>query len=178
VPRHPARSFHEALQAVWFVHVGIAVSEHSGSSLSLGRLDQYLYPLFEQDRADGLTVAELGDVLADFFRLLNGFGDPACTINLGPAMPAHVGEHTASEQNLFNPLSRLILEVVKRLKLPAPLLAVRIHPDIPADVFDLFTDPALFELGQPTFYGEESCRDALRTYCDVKIRHRRYKAFF
>ena len=149
VPRSPARSFHEALQSIWFVHLGVALSECSGASLSLGRLDQYLGPLFEQDRADGATEEELGGVLADFFRLLNGFGDPACTINLGPA------ERT-------NPLSRLIVEVVKRLKLPSPILAARIQPNTPEDWFDLLTDPGLIEIGQPTFYGENSCREALR----------------
>jgi len=149
VPRHPARSCHEALQAIWFVHLGVALSECSGASLSLGRLDQYLFPLFEQDRADGATVEELGEALADFFRLLNGFGDPACTINLGPA-------------TVLNPLSQLIVKTVKRLKLPSPILAARIQPDTPAEMFDLLTDPALVEIGQPTFYGEEPCREALR----------------
>lgn len=156
VPRHPARSFQEALQAIWLVHLGIAISEHSGASLSLGRLDQYLYPFFERDRADGIPAEELSDQLAAFFRKLNTFGDPACALNIGPAVAGD------DDEDCFNPLSRLIIEMVKLLKLPSPILAARIHPDIPDKIFDLFLDPALFELGQPTFYGEMSCREALR----------------
>jgi formate C-acetyltransferase len=158
IPAQPARTLLEALQAVWFVQLGIGISERSSASLSLGRLDQYLYPLYEQERADGATVEELGENLADFFRTLNTFGDPACTVNLGPA----IGPHSpVAAENRFNPLSRLILDTAKRLRLPSPILAVRIHRDIPPEVFDVFTDPALVDMGQPTFYGEEPCRRAL-----------------
>ncbi|OGV64653.1 MAG: hypothetical protein A3K19_29975 [Lentisphaerae bacterium RIFOXYB12_FULL_65_16] len=182
VPAKPARTLREALQAVWLVQLGIGISEHSPASLSVGRLDQYLYPLYEQERADGVTVEELAEVLADFFRTINTFGDPACTVNLGPAVgaggaagcsgeagqgssragSAGQGHCAAATENRFNPLSRLILDVVKRLRLPSPILAVRVHADTPPEAFDLFTDPALFEIGQPTFYGEEACRQALR----------------
>jgi formate C-acetyltransferase len=161
VPRHPARTFCDALQAVWFVHLGIAFSERSGASLSLGRMDQYLLPFFERDRQGGMSRDELGEWLAAFFRLLNGFGDPASAVNLGPAMAVNLGGESA-ESDRFNDLSRLIVETVKRLRLPAPLLAARIHPDIPRETFDVLLAPDLVAMGQPSFYGEQPCRAALK----------------
>ncbi|HEY3380042.1 MAG TPA: pyruvate formate lyase family protein [Armatimonadota bacterium] len=153
VPRYPARTFHEALQAIWFLHVAIGVSERSTASLSLGRLDQYLYPLFCADLARGIVHDELANSLADFFRKLNRYGDAACAVNLGGL--------DVQGRDLFNPLSEMIVAVAKRLKLPAPILAARVHPHIPQHVFDQLVDAELFAMGQPTFYGELSCREAL-----------------
>ncbi len=153
VPFHPARNFHEALQAVWLVHITVGISELCDASLSLGRLDQYLYPLFKQDLDRGVPLSQLKQYLTDLHRKLNRFGDPACAVNLGGV--------DKDGQDLFNPLSRLIVEVAKELQLPSPILAARIHKGIPADVFDLLVDPKLFAIGQPTFYGEFACRNAL-----------------
>ncbi len=153
-PRLPARSFREALQGVWLVHLAVGLSEGSGSSLSLGRLDQYLLPLYEADLARGVSEEDLEAALADLFRALNAFfGDPACAVNLGGV--------SAGGEDQFNPLSRLIVQVAARLHLPSPVLAARIHARLPQEVFDLLTDPTLVEMGQPTFYGEEPCRETL-----------------
>ena len=46
VPREPARDMAEAMQALWFVHAAVGLSELSQASLSLGRLDQYAYSYF------------------------------------------------------------------------------------------------------------------------------------
>lgn len=153
VPRLPATTFHEALQSIWFVHAAIGLSEMSGSSLSLGRLDQYLYPLFQQDRANGIPDDTLEESLRDLWLKLNRFGDPACAVNLGG-----IGE---KGHDLFNPLSAMIVRVTRALRLPSPILAARIHQGLPARAFDLLVDPDLFRLGQPTFYGETPCREAL-----------------
>ncbi|NSW58627.1 MAG: hypothetical protein HPY44_21655 [Armatimonadetes bacterium] len=154
VPSLPARTFAEALQSVWLIHLAVGLSEGSGSSLSLGRLDQYLLPLFMGDLDRGIPLGQLEDQLEEFFRALNSFfGDAACTVNLGGS-----DEHG---QTLFNALSRTIVEVAARLRLPAPILAARIDDGLPEDAFDLYTDPALFAIGQPTFYGEEPCKAAL-----------------
>ena len=152
-PQCPARTFHEALQAIWFVHAAIGLSELSDASLSLGRLDQFLYPLFCADLARGVPEADLEQSLRDFWLKLNRFGDPACTVNIGGVDDAG--------RDLFNPLSAMILRVSRELRLPSPLLAVRVHPDIPPEVFDAYLDPDLLAMGQPTFYGEFPCREAL-----------------
>ena len=48
VPFEPARSFREAVQAVWFSQVLLQI-ESNGHSLSYGRLDQYLLPYYQAD---------------------------------------------------------------------------------------------------------------------------------
>ena len=57
VPEHPAGSFHEAVQSVYFIHL-IAQIESGGNSISLGRIDQVLRPWYERDRASGAVTPE------------------------------------------------------------------------------------------------------------------------
>lgn len=151
---YPPRNFHEALQLILFVRIAVGLSERCTASLSLGRLDQDLLPLYRQDLEHGVPEAELADLLAEFFTQLNRFADPSCALNLGGLDEAG--------QDQFNELSELIVETAIRLRLPSPLLAVRVHPDLFFEEFDLVTDPALLEMGQPTYYGEHPCREALR----------------
>jgi formate C-acetyltransferase len=43
VPGSPARSFHEALQSLWFAYLAILQEDYNRCN-SLGRIDYYLYP--------------------------------------------------------------------------------------------------------------------------------------
>ena len=48
VPEHPASSFHEAVQFLWFIEL-VTQLEVNGVSISPGRFDQYMYPYLEKD---------------------------------------------------------------------------------------------------------------------------------
>ena len=153
VPAEPPRNFHEALQAVWLVHTAIGIGEKNDASLSLGRIDQYLYPFYRDDLVRGVPETQLEAVLSDFFLKLNRYGDAACAVNLGGV--------DSTGKDMFNDLTRLIVKVATGLQLPSPILAARIHPGISQEDFDSLTIPELFRIGQPSFYGEFSCRHAL-----------------
>jgi hypothetical protein len=57
VPRQPARTFPEAVQALWFAHL-VNVWEDCINANSLGRLDQILYPYYEKDLKEGRITEE------------------------------------------------------------------------------------------------------------------------
>jgi len=57
VPAHPARTFREALQSLWFCHM-IMGWEDPINAHSLGRIDQYLYPYYARDLENGLLTRE------------------------------------------------------------------------------------------------------------------------
>jgi formate C-acetyltransferase len=57
VPEHPAETFHEAVQSMYFIHL-IAQIESGGNSISLGRIDQVLYPYYRADRDAGRITPE------------------------------------------------------------------------------------------------------------------------
>lgn len=152
--RQAAQSFHGALQSILFMRLAIGVSERCHASLSLGRLDQDLLPFYRQDLARGVPTGELEELLANFLVALNEFGDPASALNLG-GVDADGGDQ-------WNELSDLIVRTAVRLQLPSPLLAVHIHPRMAPEVLNAVTQPALLQMGQPTYYGEFPCREALR----------------
>ena len=65
-PRRPANSLQEALQTIWFFQLLIQM-ESLDQGISLGRMDQYLYPLYLKETARGdFDPAEVRDLLAAF----------------------------------------------------------------------------------------------------------------
>ncbi len=67
VPEHPASTFHEAVQALYFIHL-IAQIESGGNSISLGRIDQVLWPWYQADiQAGRITPSEARELIALLF---------------------------------------------------------------------------------------------------------------
>ena len=67
VPAHAPRDFHEALQAYWFVHLGVITELNTWDSFSPGRLDQHLAPFYERDLASGALDQEGARELLECF---------------------------------------------------------------------------------------------------------------
>lgn len=153
VPAQPPRTLLEALQAVWLVHTAVGIAEKCDASLSLGRIDQYLYPFYRGDLDRGVPEEHLTAAVTDFFLKLNRYGDASGALNLGGV--------DAQGHDLFNDLTRLFIRVAAKLQMVAPILAAHIHPGLRREDFDLLTAPELLSIGQPSFYGEFSCRKAL-----------------
>ena len=64
VPANPASTFQEALQSVWFVHMLL----HSTLTYTpLGRFDQYLYPCYAKDIAEGRITKDFARELVGSF---------------------------------------------------------------------------------------------------------------
>ena len=146
VPFYPATDFYDALQSVWIIHFLAPLAEGEWQSISLGRLDKYLYPYYLISQNEGMTRAEAKAILHELFVLLNSYADGACLLNVGEE---------------YNELSELLIECQRDFKLPGPILGARIGKDTPERILNMLIDTELFSRGQPTFYGEESCLKAL-----------------
>ena len=115
----PARTFREALQLVWFVHLGIKMDD-GGVGHSFGRFDQYLYPFYRDDLETGrLTVAEARELLALFWIKLNREGDDIAHLSLGG--------QTSQGNDAVNALSFLCLQVDRWVSRKQPNLSTRVH---------------------------------------------------
>jgi len=57
ISSHPPYNFYQALQLVYFIQLVLQI-ESNGHSVSLGRMDQYLYPFYKKDIAKGLIDEE------------------------------------------------------------------------------------------------------------------------
>ena len=145
VPWEPARNLDEALQSIWLIYECIIISEGVPYSYSRGNMDQYLLPF-----AENISEEVLTEKFAVFFRFLNEvkFNDDASALNIGGTQG-------------FNKVSRAIIEAFVRNKMPGPMLTVHVPRKFPLEDWGRILRPELISCGQPTLYGEESCRAAL-----------------
>ena len=103
VPAHAPRSFHEALQYYWFVHLAVITELNPWDSFNPGRLDQHLYPFFKSETENGtLTEDKAKEILHSFWIKFNNH----------PA-PPKIGV-TAQESNTYTDFSLINLGGVKR----------------------------------------------------------------
>lgn len=154
VPAHPPRTFWEALQHYWFIHVGVVYETNPWDSFSPGRIDQHLYPFFMRDLAEGRLTRERAKELLQAFWL---------KFNNQPAVPKvgvtaeesftyndfsklNLGGLTADGSDAVNELSYLILEVLDEMRTLQPNTAVLISNKTP----DRFLHKAL-EVVAPGF---------------------------
>lgn len=169
VPAYPARTFWEALQSCWFVHLLIQI-ESNGHSISLGRFDQYLYPFYERDLGQGILTRERAVELLECFWVkfceLIKFKEQVLTrFQSGyPLFQAlTVGGVTPKGEDGVNDLSYLCLEVSARMKTVQPTTMVRIGPDTP-EAFLLAACRSLLEHGGglPAFFGDQAAQPMLQ----------------
>ena len=126
VPAHAPRTFHEALQAYWFVHLGVIVELNEWDSFNPGRLDQNLYPFFHLDVDEGrLTRDDAMELLECFWIKVSQQPAPpkvgvtneqSATYN--DFMLINAGGVDRNGADGVNELSYMILEVIEEMRLP------------------------------------------------------------
>ncbi len=126
VPEHAPRTFHEALQMYWFVHLGVICELNEWDSLNPGRLDQHLDPFFRQGLDDGtLTSQDAAELLACFWiKFSNQPAPPKVGVTEEQSATyndftlINVGGVDANGEDAVNELSYLILDVIEEMRLP------------------------------------------------------------
>ena len=126
-----ARSFHEALQVIYYCHL-IMMIESNGHSFSFGRFDQYTWPYYEADiKAGRLTANEALELTALFFIKMNTLNKvrPWAHTEFGVGYPLYsnlmVGGMKVDGTDGTNVLSYLALRAMDLNRLPEPNLSVR-----------------------------------------------------
>jgi len=137
VPAYPARTFHEALQSFWFVHL-ILNLETNAYAIGPGRFDQYLYPYYQADRDAGrLTQEQAWELLACLWIKFNELtvvkegGTAKASTTYNDFQNLNLGGQTAEGLDATNELSYLCLDVTGRLRLPQPQISVLISDKTP-----------------------------------------------
>lgn len=164
VPAHAPRDFWEALQAYWFVHLGVITEYNTWDSFNPGRLDQHLWPFYQKGLADGTLTKESARELLEAFWV---------KFNNQPA-PPKVGV-TAEESGTYtdfalinlgglkedgtdgvNDLSYLILDIIEEMRILQPSSMVQISAKGP----DAFLLRALkivkTGFGQPSIFNTDA----------------------
>lgn len=164
-PRGPAKTFHQALQAIYIVHCAL---HWTVEIVPIGRLDQLLMPFYQNDIAAGTLKPDQAQELIDCFwikldeRVIldnrhaeNRFtaSDGVLTGFFGSSnydqggllnqwmQQVTVGGLIANDaeqpEDACNPVTILCLEAARRLPLNSPTLDLRVHAGTPRKVINL-----------------------------------------
>ena len=116
--------------------------------MSLGRLDQYLFPYYARDIANGvLTRHEASELIEALWIKFAGMKRGFQHVALGGS--GRDGEYEA------NDLSYMCLRATKKLRMDQPLLSVRWHPSIPDDFWKETQDLIRLGMGFPALFNDE-----------------------
>jgi pyruvate formate-lyase/glycerol dehydratase family glycyl radical enzyme len=163
VPEYSPRTFWEALQMYWFVHLGVVIELNVWDSFNPGRLDQHLYSFYTGDIENGILSEEFARELLQCFWI---------KFNNQPAPPKvditeeqsgtyqdfaliNVGGITPEGGDAVNFISYMILDVVKEMRLIQPSVCIQLSSANP----DRFLKKALTVVkegfGQPSIFNTD-----------------------
>lgn len=140
VPENPARDFREAIQSQWFVQMFSRMEQKTGTIISNGRMDQYLYPFYKKDvEAGRLTDEETLELLECMWVSMAQFIDLYISPTGGAFNEGYahweavtIGGQTPDGRDATNELTYLFLQSKREFPLHYPDLAARIHGRAPA----------------------------------------------
>ena len=162
VPANPPRTFHEALQTIWFVQIGLFI-ELNAPSYSIGRFDQFMYPYYKKDvkerrltkeHAQGLLECLWIKLSEQCWCLSNNsayyFSGGANTFqNLT------VGGVTPDGKDATNELSFMCIQATMDVRLSQPSLAVRLHKLCPEEFLLKVCELIRLGTGFPAVHNDE-----------------------
>lgn len=152
----PPRNLVEALQLVWFVHLGIKMDD-GGVGHSFGRFDQYLYPFYRAERrANRLVPDQARELLALFWLKLNREDDDIAHLSLGG--------QTVDGGDATNELSLLCLQVDRWVSRKQPNLSTRVHGRMPDVYWHEIARTIRRGAGHPALFSDEVIIPGLLDY--------------
>ncbi|MDR1557313.1 MAG: glycyl radical protein [Tannerellaceae bacterium] len=139
VPAHAPRTFREAIQMYWFIHLGTITELNGWDAMNPGHFDQHLVPFYEKERTEGtLTRDEAKELLSCFWIKVNNHTAPPkvgitakesgtyndfTNLNIGGLKP--------DGSDAVNEISYLMLEVAEELHILQPGCSIHISARTP-----------------------------------------------
>jgi len=144
VPAEAPETFHEALQAYWFCHLGVITELNGWDAFNPGHLDQHLLPFYERGLADGtLTRERARELLEAFFVKFNNHPAPP-KVGVTAAESGtytdfaniNIGGLLTDGSDGSNELSHMLLDIVDEMHLLQPSTNVQVSKKTPEVVLE------------------------------------------
>jgi formate C-acetyltransferase len=164
IPAHAPRTFWEALQHYWFIHLGVITEYNTWDAFNPGRLDQHLYSFYKKDISDGILTKEGAvELLQAFWIKFNNQPAPPkvgvtaeesstytdfCNINLGGLKE--------DGSNGVNELSYVLLDVIEDIRILQPSSNVQISEKTPDDFIRRALKIIKTGFGQPSVFNADA----------------------
>lgn len=162
VPANKPDTFWEAIQAVWTIE-SLLVVEENQTGMSIGRVDQYMYPFFKKDLATGkmneFEAFELaGCMLIKMSEMMwiTSEGGSKFFAGYQPFVNMCVGGVTREGHDATNELTYLLMDAVRHVKVYQPSLACRIHNRSPREYLKKIVDVVRAGIGFPACHFDDT----------------------
>jgi pyruvate formate-lyase/glycerol dehydratase family glycyl radical enzyme len=140
VPANAPRDLWEALQAYWFVHIGVITELNTWDSFNPGKLDQHLYPFYKKGIEDGSLTPQMAKELIECFwiKFNNQPAPPKVGVTLAESgtytdfANINIGGIKPDGTDGVNDLSYMLLDIIGDMKLLQPSTNVQVsrkNPD-------------------------------------------------
>ena len=164
VPAHKPKTYWQAIQMYWFVHLGVTTELNPWDAYSPGRLDQHLYPFYEKDvEAGNLDDEKALELLENLWvKFNNQPAPPKVGITLKESgtytdfANINTGGITEDGKDGVNDVSYLILDCMDEMKLLQPSSNVQISKKTPRKFLKRACEISRKGWGQPAFYNTEA----------------------
>jgi len=162
VPAHKPRTYWEAIQSVWTIE-SLLVVEENQTGMSIGRVDQYMYPYYKADiesgRMNDFQAFELsGCMLIKMSEMMwiTSEGGSKFFAGYQPFVNMCVGGVTRSGHDATNELTYLLMDAVRHVKIYQPSLACRIHNKSPKQYLKKIVDVVRSGMGFPACHFDDA----------------------
>ncbi len=157
VPWEPAETFWQAVQSLWLTHMLIMSEEnYPGPGVSFGRIDQFLYPLWEKSLAEGMDREFGKEILRCFWIHANTAYDAMIRTGGNQGITSGYGQLItlsgmgAGGTDLTNDLTHAMLEVIDEMSpILEPKPNVRLHRNTPDTLYDKLIEMIATSQGAP-----------------------------
>ncbi len=162
VPAHAPQTFQEAIQAVWTVE-SLLVVEENQTGMSIGRVDQYMYPFYKADLEAGrLTPYQAFDLAGCMLIKMSEMmwitseGSSKFFAGYQPFVNMCVGGLTREGNDATNELTYLLMDAVRHVKIYQPSLATRVHNKSPREYLEKIVDVVRAGMGFPAVHFDDT----------------------
>lgn len=164
IPARAPRTFHEALQMYWFVHLGVIIELNEWDSLNPGRLDVNLHPFYQRDlKAGRLTRDNAKELLACFWiKFSNQPAPPKIGVTEKQSSTyndftlINLGGMTRDGADAVSDLSYLTLDVIEELRLPFTGSCIQLSKVNPDRFLKRTLEVVRQGFGQPSIFNTDA----------------------
>ncbi len=180
VPAFAPRDFHEALQAYWFVHLGVITELNTWDSFNPGHLDQHLYPFYRAGLEAGTLTAEDARELLECFwvKFNNQPAPPKVGVTAAESgtytdfANINTGGLTPEGADGVNDLTYLVLDVIDDMRLLQPSSNIQVSRKSPDRFIHRACEIVRKGWGQPSMFNADAVVDELlrqgKSLCDAR----------
>ena len=163
VPAHAPRDFWEALQAYWFVHLGVITELNTWDAFNPGHLDQHLEPFYTKGLADGTLTRDFAEELLQclWVKFNNHPAPPKVGVTAEESATytdfaqINTGGLRADGSDAVNEVTYLVLDVVQEMRLLQPSSSVQLSKKNPDRFLRRAGRIVATGFGQPSIFNSD-----------------------